>query len=49
MPTPFSVASKCSTLRALSNSSIGTDVDARLASAVEKIKVSESRFHRRHR
>jgi hypothetical protein len=42
MPTPFSVASKCSTLRALSKSPIGTDVDARLTSAVEKIKVSEA-------
>lgn len=42
MPTPFSVASKCSTLRASSKSPIGTDVDARLASAVEKIKVSEA-------
>jgi hypothetical protein len=42
MPTPFSVASKCSTLRASSNSPVGTDVDARLASTVEKIKVSEA-------
>ena len=42
MPTPFSVASKCTTLRASSNSPIGTDVDARLASVLEKIKVSEA-------
>jgi hypothetical protein len=42
MPTPFSVASKCSTLRASSKSPIGTDVDARLASAIENIKVSEA-------
>jgi hypothetical protein len=42
MPTPFSVASKCAILRASSNSPVGTDVDARLASTVEKIKVSEA-------
>jgi hypothetical protein len=42
MPTPFSVASKCSTLRASSKSPIGTDVDARLASTIEKIKVNEA-------
>lgn len=42
MPTPFSVASKCSTLRAASNSPLGTDIDARLASVLEKIKVSET-------
>jgi hypothetical protein len=41
-PTPFSVASKCSTLRAVSNSPIGTDVDARLASILERIKVGET-------
>jgi hypothetical protein len=41
-PTPFSVASKCSILRASSNSPIGTDVDSRLASTVETIKVSEA-------
>lgn len=42
MPTPFSVASKCSTLRILSKSPIGTDVDARLASTIERIKVNEA-------
>jgi hypothetical protein len=42
MPTPFSVASKCSILRASSKTPIGTDVDARLASTIEKIKVSEA-------
>jgi hypothetical protein len=42
MPTPFSVASTCRTLRTSSNSRIGTDVDARLASVLEKIKVSEA-------
>jgi hypothetical protein len=42
MPTPFSVASKCSILRASSESASGTDVDARLASTVEKIKVNEA-------
>jgi len=41
-PTPFSVARKCSILRASSKSPIGTDVDARLASTVEKIKVNEA-------
>jgi hypothetical protein len=41
-PTPFSVARKRSILRASSQSPIGTDVDARLASTVEKIKVSEA-------
>ena len=42
MPTPFSVASACKTLRITSNSPIGTDVDARLASILEKIKVNET-------
>jgi hypothetical protein len=42
MPTPFSVASKCSILRASSKSASGTDVDARLASTVENIKVNEA-------
>ncbi len=42
MPTPFSVASKCAILRASSESASGTDVDARLASTVEKIKVNEA-------
>jgi hypothetical protein len=41
-PTPFSVARKCSILRTLSKSPIGTDVDARLASTVEKIKANEA-------
>ena len=41
MPTPFSVVSRCKTLRASSNSPIGTDVYARLASILEKIKVNE--------
>jgi hypothetical protein len=41
MPTPFSVASKCKTLRTSSNSPIGIDVDARLASILGKIKVNE--------
>ncbi|MET4296575.1 hypothetical protein [Bradyrhizobium sp. LB5.2] len=41
MPTPFSVASKCKTLRASSNSPVGTDVDARLASILEKINVNQ--------
>ena len=40
MPTPFSVASKCSTCALRRKSPVGTDVDARLASAVEKVKVS---------
>jgi hypothetical protein len=44
MPTPFSVASKCSILRTSSRSPIGTDVDARLASTLEKIKESEASF-----
>jgi hypothetical protein len=42
MPTPFSVASKCKTLRASRNSPAGTDVDARFASAVEKIRDSDA-------
>jgi len=42
MPTPFSVASRCSTLRISSKSPIGTDVDARVASTVEKIKTGEA-------
>jgi hypothetical protein len=42
MPTPFSVASKCKTLRAVNNIPVGTDVDARLASILEKINVGES-------
>jgi hypothetical protein len=42
MPTPFSVASRCTTLRVSSKSPIGTDVDARLASILEKIKVNET-------
>jgi hypothetical protein len=41
-PTPFTVASKCSTLRITSKSPVGTDVDARLASTIEKIKVNEA-------
>jgi hypothetical protein len=44
MPTPFSVASKCRTLRASSNNPIGNDVDARLVSVLEKIKVGEVGF-----
>lgn len=42
MPTPFSVASKCRTLRNVSRSPIGTDVDTGLASTVEKMKVGEA-------
>jgi hypothetical protein len=42
MPTPFSVASNCKTLRALNKSPVGTDVDARLASVLEKINVNEA-------
>ena len=42
MPTPFSVASKCRTLRNVSRSPVGTDVDTRLASTVEKMKVGEA-------
>ena len=42
MPTPFSVASKCKILRAVNRSPVGTDVDTRLASTVEKMKVGEA-------
>lgn len=42
MPTPFSVASACKTLRITSNSPIGTDIDARLASILEKINVNQA-------
>jgi hypothetical protein len=42
MPTPFSVASSCKILRASNKSPVGTDVDARLASIIEKINVNEA-------
>lgn len=41
-PTPFSVASNCKILRVVSRSPVGTDVDTRLASTVEKMKVGEA-------
>jgi hypothetical protein len=42
MPTPFSVASKCRTLRIFHESPVGTDVDARLARILEKINANEA-------
>jgi hypothetical protein len=42
MPPPFSVARKCSILRTVSNSPADTDIDARLASAVEKARSNET-------
>jgi hypothetical protein len=42
-PPPFSIAQRCSILRIQSNSPAGADIDARLASTIEKIKVNEAR------
>jgi hypothetical protein len=41
-PSVFSIARWCSILRIQSNSPIGVDIDARLASTIEKIKVNEA-------
>jgi hypothetical protein len=42
MPPVFLIERKCSFLRIQSNSPIGTDIDARLASTIEKIKINEA-------
>src|SRR5258708_34958665 len=42
-PPVFSIERMCSILRVQSNSPIGADIDARLASTIEKIKRSEER------
>jgi hypothetical protein len=41
-PPVFSIERMCSILRIQSNSPMGTDIDARLASTIEKIKVNEA-------
>jgi hypothetical protein len=41
-PSVFSIARWCSILRIQSNSPIGTDINARLANTIKKIKVNEA-------